>query len=165
MSDLHHVYLNLGSNLEPEKNIPLAITLLKKVGEVSAVSSVWETESVGYAAPNFLNVCVLLLTPLDAEHIKYEINRPIEAQMGRVRGENKYVPRPIDIDIVLFDETPHNVQTWDQAFVIVPLAELLPRFKTLRGETLSDFAKQLQGQVWMRKREDVARSAEVLHHD
>ena len=161
MSDLHHVYLNLGSNLEPEKNIPLAITLLKKVGEVSAVSSVWETESVGYAGPNFLNVCVLLLTSLDAEHIKYEINRPIEAQMGRVRGENKYAPRPIDIDIVLFDETPHNVQTWDQAFVIVPLAELVPELKTHSGETLSDFAKQLQGQVWMRKREDILISLTV----
>ena len=161
MSDLHHVYLNLGSNLEPEKNVPLAITLLKKVGEVSAVSSVWETESVGYAGPNFLNVCVLLLTSLDAEHIKYEINRPIEAQMGRVRGENTYAPRPIDIDIVLFDETPHNVQTWDQAFVVVPLAELVPEFKTHSGETLSDFAKQLQGQVWMRKREDILISLTV----
>ena len=161
MSDLHHVYLNLGSNLEPEENIPLAIKLLKEVGEISAVSSVWETESVGYAAPNFLNVCVLLRTPFDAEQVKHKINRPIEAQMGRVRGENKNAPRPIDIDIVLFDETPHNVQTWEQAFVVVPLAELVPEFKTHSGETLSDFAKQLQGQVWMRKREDILISLTV----
>lgn len=155
MSEWHHVYLNLGSNLEPEENIPLAIKLLKEVGEISAVSSVWETASVGYAAPNFLNVCVLLRTPFDAEQVKHKINRPIEAQMGRVRGENKNAPRPIDIDIVLFDETPHNVQTWDQAFVIVPLSELVPEFKTHSGETLSELAKQLQSQVWMRKREDV----------
>ena len=161
MSDLHHVYLDLGSNLEPEKNIPLAIELLQNVGEVTAVSSVWETESVGYAGPNFLNVCVLLQTSLDAEQVKHKINRPIEAQMGRVRGEDKYAPRPIDIDIVLFDETPHNVQTWNQAFVIVPLAELVPEFKTHSGETLSDFAKQLQGQVWMRKREDILISLTV----
>ncbi|MFN8399406.1 MAG: 2-amino-4-hydroxy-6-hydroxymethyldihydropteridine diphosphokinase [Anaerolineales bacterium] len=168
MSNLHHVYLNLGSNLEPEKNVPLAIELLQGVGEITAVSSVWETESVGYAGPNFLNVCVLLRTSLDAERVKHEINRPIEAQMGRVRGEDKYAPRPIDIDIVLFDETPHNVQTWNQAFVAVPLAELVPEFKTHSGEKLSELAKQLQGQVWMRKREDVVkypsgtRSAAVL---
>jgi 2-amino-4-hydroxy-6-hydroxymethyldihydropteridine diphosphokinase len=162
MTDLHRVYLDLGSNLEPEKNIPLAIKLLCDVGEIAAVSSVWETESVGYAGPNFLNVCVLLLTPLDAEQIKYEINRPIEAQMGRVRGKDKNAPRPIDIDIVLFDETLHNTQTWDQAFVIVPLAELLPEFKTHSGKKLSVFAEQLQSQVWMRKREDVAISATVL---
>jgi 2-amino-4-hydroxy-6-hydroxymethyldihydropteridine diphosphokinase len=155
MSEIHHVYLDLGSNLEPEKNIPLAIKLLREVGEIAAVSSVWETESVGYAGPNFLNVCVLLLTPLNAEQVKHKINRPIEAQMGRVRGKEKNAPRPIDIDIVLFDENPHNVQTWNQAFVIVPLAELMPEFKTHSGEKLSDFARQLQGQVWMRKREDI----------
>jgi len=155
MNEMHHVYLDLGSNLEPEKNIPLAIKLLCDVGEIAAVSSVWETESVGYAGPNFLNVCVLLLTALDAEQVKHKINRPIEAQMGRVRGKEKNAPRQIDIDIVLFDETPHNVQTWDQAFVVVPLAELVPEFKTHSGETLSELAKQLQGQVWMRKREDI----------
>ena len=161
MSDLHHVYLNLGSNLEPEKNIPLALRLLREVGEIAAVSSVWETESVGYVGPNFLNVCVLLLTPLDAEQVKHKINRPIEAQMGRIRGEEKNAPRQIDIDIVLFDETPHNIQTWDQAFVVVPLAELLPEFKTHSGEKLSELAKQLQSQVWMRKQEDVIRSEAV----
>ena len=161
MSELHRVYLDLGSNLEPEKNIPLAIKLLCDAGEIAAVSSVWETESVGYDGPNFLNVCVLLLTPLDAEQVKHKINRPIEAQMGRVRGENKNAPRPIDIDIVLFDETPHNTQTWNQAFVIVPLAELLPEFKTHSGVKLSDFAEQLQGQVWMRKREDILISLTV----
>ena len=152
MSELHHVYLNLGSNLEPEENIPLAIKLLKEVGEISAVSSVWETESVGYAAPNFLNVCVLLRTPFDAEQVKHKINRPIEAQMGRVRGENKNAPRPIDIDIVLFDETPHNVQTWEQAFVIVPLAELVPEFEhPLLNEKLANLSDLLKKQVWIKK--------------
>ena len=161
MNEPHRVYLDLGSNLEPEKNIPAALKLLGEVGEIAAVSSVWETESVGYAGPNFLNVCVLLLTPLDAEQIKHKINRPIEAQMGRVRGKDKNAPRPIDIDIVLFDKTPHNIQTWNQAFVIVPLAELLPEFKTPSGAKLSAFARQLQSQVWMRKREDVAISLTV----
>lgn len=155
MSDLHRVYLNLGSNLEPEKNIPRAIELLREAGTIERVSSVWETESVGYAGPNFLNVCVLLLTPLDAKRVKYEISRPIEARMGRTRGKDRNAPRQIDIDIVLFDGTPHNTKIWNQAFVVVPLAELLPEFGTLSGETLSDFSNQLQGRVWMRKREDV----------
>ncbi len=156
MSDLHHVYLNLGSNIEPEKNIPIAIQLLNQSGEIKKVSSIWETESVGYVGPNFLNVCILLLTPLEAEQIKYKIIRPIEAQMGRIRGKDLNAPRQIDIDIVLFDETPHKVQTWDQAFVVVPLAELLPGFRHGNSEeTLSAFAEHLKVNVWMRKREDV----------
>lgn len=162
MSDRHRVVLNLGSNIEPEKNIPKAIKLLSEVGEIKEVSSVWETESVGYPGPNFLNVCVLFLSALKPDEIKNKITRPIETQMGRVRDKDKNAPRPIDIDIVLFDERPHNTQTWGQAFVIMPLAELLPEFKTVGGEKLSDLARQLQGRVWMRKREDVLRSAAVL---
>lgn len=152
---MHRAYLNLGSDIEPEKNIPLAVKLLSEFGQIAGVSSVWETESVGYAGANFLNACVLFLTPLNAEQVKLEVNRPIETQMGRIRGGDKNAPRPIDIDVVLFNETPLNTQNWGQAFVAVPLAELLPGFKTHSGETLSDFAEQLQGQVWMRKREDV----------
>lgn len=159
MSDLHRVILNLGSNIEPEMNIPRAIKLLSEVGEIEEISSVWETESVGYHGPNFLNVCVLLHSPLQPDEVKQKIIRPIESQMGRMRGKDKNAPRPIDIDIVLFDEIQHNTQTWGQAFVVMPLAELVPEFETAGGKKLSDFAKQLQGQVWMRKREDVARSA------
>ena len=155
MTELHQAYLSLGSNIDAENNLPRAIELLRAAGEIVSISSVWETESVGFDGPNFLNACVLFLTPLQPVELKENIIRPIEAKLGRVRGEEKNAPRPIDIDIVLFDETPHNVQTWDQAFVVVPLAELVPEFKTHSGETLSDFAKQLQGQVWMRKRADV----------
>lgn len=165
MSDLHHVYLNLGSNIEPEINIPNAIILLSEVGETIEVSSVWETESVGYAGPNFLNVCVLLTTPLEPEEIKKKIIRPIEARLGRIRSLNTNAPRPIDIDIVLFDGTAHNTQTWNEAFVIMPLAELQPDFlHAFSGEKLSAFAEQLNVNVWMRKREDVSRSLTVLRH-
>lgn len=159
---MHRVYLNLGSNVAPEKNIPNAIKLLSEVGEIKETSSVWETESVGYQGPNFLNICVLLRTPLEADEIKQRIIRPIEAQMGRIRGRDKNAPRPIDIDIVLFDDTPYKTQIWDQAFMVMPLSELLPNFKqTTSGEKLSTLAEQLKVKVWMRKREDVAISAGV----
>ena len=153
-NELHHVYLDLGSNVEANSNLPRAVTLLREVGNVDSVSSVWETESVGYDGPNFLNACVLMRSSLSPVEFKEQIIRPIESKMGRVRGKNKNAPRPIDIDIVLFDETPHNAQTWEHAFVIVPLAELLPNFRhpTL-GEILSRVAGQVQ--VWIKKREDV----------
>lgn len=153
MSDLHDVYLNLGSNVESEKNVPNAILLLSDVGEIKEVSSVWETESVGYAGANFLNVCVLFITPLEPEEIKREIIRPIEAQLGRIRSLDKNAPRPIDIDIVLFDETPHNLQMWNQAFVIVPLAEVLPEFQhPVLNEKLANFSDLLKNQVWIQKK-------------
>jgi 2-amino-4-hydroxy-6-hydroxymethyldihydropteridine diphosphokinase len=151
---MHNVYLNLGSNIEPEKNIPQAIQLLRQVTNVVSVSSIWETESVGYDAANFLNVCVLIHSELSANELKEKFFRPIEMQLGRVRNGIKNAPRTIDIDIVLFDETPDNLSTWNYAFVFVPLAELLPDFQHPTFQQKLSALTQ-QNQVWILKREDV----------
>jgi 2-amino-4-hydroxy-6-hydroxymethyldihydropteridine diphosphokinase len=157
MSNLHRAYLNLGSNIQPELNLPKAINLLKKYGDIKTVSHVWESRSVGYDGPNFLNVCVLFLTESKPESLKAEIIHPIEAQLGRLRGADKNMPRTMDIDVVLFDDKPiMKVEYWDSAFVIVPLAELLPEFvHPVSGENLARFSEQLQRQVWIVKRTDV----------
>lgn len=157
MNDLHRAYLNLGSNIQPELNLSKGIDLLKGCGEIKAVSHVWESKSVGYDGPNFLNACVLFLTESHPENLKAEIIHPIEAELGRVRGADKNMPRTMDIDVVLFDETPvMKPEYWDSAFVIVPLAELLPDFiHPVHKEKLSRYSEQLQNQVWIVKREDV----------
>lgn len=154
---MHKVYLNLGSNIEPAINIPKAIQLLKQVINVDSVSSIWETESVGYDAANFLNVCVLVYSELPASELKEKFFRPIETQLGRVRNGIKNAPRTIDIDIVLYDETPDNLSTWDYGFVFVPLAELLPDFiHPTFNQKLSILAEQ--NQVWIMKRDDVKKA-------
>lgn len=151
---MNKIYLNLGSNIEPEKNIPQAVKLLKEVGSVKAISSVWETKSVGYDGANFLNLCILFLTDLNPNELKERIIRPIESQLGRVRDENKNYPRTIDIDLVLFDEMPHNIEMWKHAFVIMPLAELIPNLvHPFEDKSLVEVAEQIQ--VWVLKREDV----------
>ncbi|WKZ41346.1 MAG: 2-amino-4-hydroxy-6-hydroxymethyldihydropteridine diphosphokinase [Anaerolineales bacterium] len=154
MSELHRAYLSLGSNIGAEVNLPKAVELLQGVGEIEAVSSVWESESVGFDGPNFLNACVLFLTPLGPVEFKEQIIRPIEAELGRVRSDEKNAPRTIDIDIVLYDENPLNTDFWEYAFVIVPLAELIPDFPhPASGEALARSVKQVS--VWIQKREDV----------
>ena len=75
-----------------------------------------------------------------------------------MRGEEKNAPRPIDIDIVLFDNQPLNTEFWNYAFVTVPLAELIPDFvHPVSGEKLSRFAEQVS--VWIEKRVDIVISA------
>lgn len=156
MTDLHHAYLSLGSNIEAEKNLPKAVQLLREVGQVISVSRVWESESIGFDGPNFLNACVLFLTPLQPIELKEQVIRLIEAKLGRVRGAEKNAPRTIDIDIVLFDKQPLNTEFWEFAFVAVPLAELIPDFQhPVRRETLFRVAEQLQGQIWIAPRADV----------
>jgi 2-amino-4-hydroxy-6-hydroxymethyldihydropteridine diphosphokinase len=157
MNDLHRAYLSIGSNIEPETHLPKAIQLLREVGQVMDVSSIWETEAVGSDGPNFLNVCVLFLTPLQPIDLKEQVIRPIEARLGRVRSVDKNAPRTIDLDIVLFDEQPLKMKFWDYAFVVVPLAELLPDFQhPVRREKLSRVSAQLQSQVWIVPRVDVS---------
>ena len=156
MSDLHQTYLSLGSNIEAENNLPKAIKLLREVGKIEAVSSVWETESIGFDGPNFLNACVLFLTHLQPVELKEKIIRPIEAKLGRVRSAEKNAPRAIHIDIVMFDERPLNTDFWDYAFVVIPLAELLPDFvHPIRHGKLSRIAEQLKGGVWIEPHPDI----------
>ena len=157
MTSLHQVYLSLGSNIGAENNLPKAVELLRKTGKIEAISSVWETKSVGFNGPNFLNICCLFSTHLEPVELKEQIIRPIEAKLGRIRYVEKNAPRTIDIDIVLFDERPLNTDFWEYAFVVVPLAELIPDFEhPIRHEKLSRVSEQVQGQVWIVKRDDVA---------
>src|SRR5512134_1698828 len=145
MSESRLAYLNLGSNIEPEINLVKAIELLHKHGEVQAVSSAWESRSVGAAGPNYLNACVAFNSAFGPFELKERIIRPIEAQLGRKRSEDRNVPRPIDIDIVLFDDKPHNDKFWRYAFVIIPLAQIYPQYQNpLTRESILRTAARLR---------------------
>lgn len=156
MNESHLAYLNLGSNIEPAINLVRAVKLLYESGEVQKVSSAWESRSVGATAPNYLNACVLFVSPFMPTELKERIIRPIEAQLGRRRSENKFVPRTIDIDIVLFDDKPYNNKFWRFAFVIVPLAEIYPDYQNpLTQEKIPETATRLRQQVWIETRPEV----------
>lgn len=156
MSESHLAYLSLGSNIEPERNLVKAIELLQIYGEIQKVSNAWESRSVGATGPNFLNACVSFISSLMPVELKEQIIRPIEAQLGRKRGENKYLPRTIDIDIVLFDNQPYNDAYWKFAFVIIPLAEIYPEYHNpLLQERITKTAERLRQAVWIQVRPEV----------
>ncbi len=158
MSDLHQAYLSLGSNIQPETHLVHALELLQKYGELGKISNAWESESVGAEGPHYLNVCVLLLTPLTQKELKEQALLPIEAGLGRQRGADKFAPRTIDIDIVLFDGKSGDDRYWEQAFVVVPLAEIIPEYQNpLTGELITETATRLRTQVWMETRPEVIR--------
>ena len=156
MDEFHEVYLNIGSNIDPKHNLPESIRMLREYGEIAAVSDAWESHAFGYDGPNFLNACVLFLTNLDARELKEKVLRPIEARLGRMRNTNKYIPRTIDIDIILFDEEPYGAEFFSNAFVIVPLAEIFPEFQhPLNNMKLADLAKHMRRQTWIVPRPEV----------
>lgn len=156
MNSPHLAYLNLGSNIQPEFNLVRAVELLRENGGVRKVSNAWESKSVGAEGPNYLNACVLFETVVMQVELKESIIRPIEAELGRKRSENKYSPRTIDIDIVLFDDKPCNDKFWRYAFVIVPLAEIYPEYHNpILHENITQTAARLRSKVWMEARPEV----------
>jgi 2-amino-4-hydroxy-6-hydroxymethyldihydropteridine diphosphokinase len=156
MDELHDAYLNIGSNIEPERHLQEAVRYLRQHGEVKAVSNAWQSHAFGSDGPDFLNACILYRTPLEARALKEQVIRPIEAQLGRVRGGDKFAPRTIDIDIILFDDEPFGWEFWSNAFVVVPLADILPDFQhPLNYEKLARVAAHMRRQTWIVARPDV----------
>jgi GTP cyclohydrolase-4 len=135
VSELATAYLCLGSNLgKREENLCQALTLLSLKVNLEEVSSVYETEPVGYKEqPLFLNLVCRITTNLPPEELLH-LAKDIETRMGRVPSGQINSPRPIDIDILFYDNKIMETQNLtiphprlqDRAFVLIPLAEIAP---------------------------------------
>ena len=140
----HQVCLVLGSNIEPESNLPRTLALLEQLFSLLRVSRVYETPALGSPGPNFWNAAVLIQTSLHPQMLKEGVLRPLEAHLGRVRSADKNLARTIDIDIVAWDGQLIDETVWRNAHLAVPVAELLPEIKSGRqGETLQQVADRL----------------------
>jgi 2-amino-4-hydroxy-6-hydroxymethyldihydropteridine diphosphokinase len=156
MNELIEAYLNLGSNIQPELHLPKAIQHLKAHGRIRAVSRAWQSQADGMDGPDFLNACLLFESTLPANELIEGVLRPIEAALGRVRGPEKFAPRTIDIDLILYDDEPFGEEFWSSPFVIVPLAELLPEFPhPLQYENLKRVAGRMRRHTWIVPRPEV----------
>ena len=138
----HQVYLGLGSNLgDREENIRQAVSLIQeRIGEVVRSSSLIETEPWGFESDNrFLNgviLCVTTLTPRQVlkatQKIERELGRKKKTSLTANRPTLTYHDRPIDIDILLYDDLtvdepdlriPHPLMH-ERDFVMIPLEEI-----------------------------------------
>ena len=153
---LHQVYIGFGSNIDPANNFKRAVDLLHDDVQIEAITKVWETPPVGTSGPNFLNAVALIRTPLKIELLRDNVLRRIESKIGRVRTENPNAPRPIDLDILIFDEQVIDDEIWTQTHIAIPLAEFLPNFIfTETGETLKEIAQRLEITNPLKIRSDV----------
>jgi len=152
---MHEVCLLLGSNIQPENNLAKGVDLLRQKVTVVQHSSAWETPSIGSTGPDFLNMALLITTTLEAGELKEKVLRPLEAQLGRVRSADKNAPRPIDIDIMIFDGQLLDANLFKYAHRAVPVAEILPDFRSAQGETLREAAYKLVKTSPIRLKPDV----------
>jgi 2-amino-4-hydroxy-6-hydroxymethyldihydropteridine diphosphokinase len=123
---MNDVIVGLGSNIEPEYNLPEALRRLAGLVKIEAVSSLWETAAVGSDGPAFLNAAALLITPYDAIYLKENVLWVVETSLGRVRTADKNAPRTIDLDILVFNQEVIDKAIFHLDHLILPLAELVP---------------------------------------
>lgn len=130
------VFLSLGTNLGDKRNNLLTAVnhIEEKIGKVTSLSSFYETEPWGFKSDNsFLNAALCVETSFEPVAI-LSIIKEIEVEMGRTqKSVNKvYADRPIDIDILLYDDMiikteeltiPHPLMT-ERDFVMKPLVEI-----------------------------------------
>lgn len=132
----HTVYLSLGSNLgDRQGTISAAIKKINElIGDVVRQSTLIETEPWGFDSENkFLNGCVCVETDLSPREL-LEMTQIIEQELGRKEKshDEQYHDRPIDIDILLYDDItvdepdlriPHP-HMHERDFVMRPLKEI-----------------------------------------
>lgn len=136
-------HLSLGSNLEPERHLRVALRELRtRFGELQ-VSSVYESAAVGFVGPPFWNLAAGLRTGLDAETLN-EWLHALEAREGRVRGGARYADRTLDIDIIAIDGITLERPELREAFVLVPLGEIAPEvLQPHSGKTIGELRSQI----------------------
>jgi len=139
------VYLGLGSNEDPEENLRLAAREMRQRFRVRALSAVYRSKSLGFDGDDFLNAVACIETDQSPQALCDELE-DIHDLANRQRNSDRFGPRTLDIDLLLYDQavidrTPVRVPRNDvleYSFVLRPLAEIAPDLvHPVTGKTLS----------------------------
>jgi 2-amino-4-hydroxy-6-hydroxymethyldihydropteridine diphosphokinase len=142
-------YVGLGSNLgDRERQIQAAAELIG----ARRLSAIVETEPWGVEdQPRFLNAAAEVVTPLPARAF-LELLLDVERQLGRVRTGERWGPRAIDLDLLLFGKAtidepglvvPHPLLL-QRGFALEPLAELAPGLEIPGNGTVREALAEIQ---------------------
>jgi 2-amino-4-hydroxy-6-hydroxymethyldihydropteridine diphosphokinase len=143
-------YLSLGSNVRPEANLASALRALHERFGALLISPIYRTTAIGFDGPDFLNAAAILDSDLDVSTLNDWLHA-LEDTHGRDRSGPRFGDRPLDIDIVFYDDLvtagPGNLRLprpeLKHAFVLKPLADIAPGFvDPVSGKTLAELWAQ-----------------------
>lgn len=116
-------YVAVGSNIDPAEHVPLGLHLLHERAPVQAVSPFYETEPIDRPEQEaYWNGVAVVQAHGDPVGFHNGTLREIEAACGRVRGEDPYAARELDLDLLLWDEV-----VLDEAGLVLPDPQILER--------------------------------------
>jgi len=121
--------VSVGSNIDAERSVARAKELLSAEQKILAQSAFVKTSPIGFSdQADFLNGAFLVSTGLSIDKFK-DYLRDLEDRLGRVRTENKFGPRTIDLDIVVWNGKIVNDDFYERDFVKKAVMEVLPEIK------------------------------------
>jgi len=147
-------YIAIGSNLgDPVAQANGAITALKQIPdiEVVAVSSLYSSTPMGpQNQPDYINAVVAIDTSLSPLNL-LDKTQAIELEHGRVRKDERWGPRTLDLDIILYGDLVHHCERLTvphygmkvREFVLYPLAEITPDLILPDNTTLQQLLAQV----------------------
>jgi 2-amino-4-hydroxy-6-hydroxymethyldihydropteridine diphosphokinase len=128
-------FIGIGSNVDPEKNVRAAVRSLAQQTRLAAMSMVYLTNALGHPEqPDFYNCVVEIETDIPPRQVKHVLLRPIENALGRNRTEDKFAPRTIDLDLIVYGDIAINTadmrlpdpEIMERPFLAIPLFEVAP---------------------------------------
>jgi 2-amino-4-hydroxy-6-hydroxymethyldihydropteridine diphosphokinase len=130
------VFVGIGSNIDREASVRGGVEALHRHYGELRLSSVYESEAVGFEGDPFYNLVVAFDTDEDVDTVVTNLGE-IETQHGRTRHGERFVSRTLDLDLLLYgDAVLHNDkyhvprdEIEHYAFVLWPLAEIAPGMK------------------------------------
>ena len=157
-------FISIGSNIDPENYLPRAIQCLHTLGRILKTSRVYQNAALDRPEqPDFLNAAVLIETYLQPLELRKRL-REIEADLDRVRTDDKYAPRTLDLDLCLLGTkvvlTPEltlpDPDIEHRAHLAIPLSELDSDYiHPVTYSTLAEIARRLKPHSDLTYREDV----------
>jgi 2-amino-4-hydroxy-6-hydroxymethyldihydropteridine diphosphokinase len=140
------VWISIGSNVEPERHVRAALAELRAAFGDIIVSPLYQTEAVGFAGDDFLNLVVGLDTELAPARL-HRLMHEIEQRHGRERGGERFAARTLDLDVLTYGDAvtreggkalPRD-EILRYAFVLGPLADVAgDELHPVQGERYRD---------------------------
>jgi 2-amino-4-hydroxy-6-hydroxymethyldihydropteridine diphosphokinase len=129
-------YISIGSNINKEEHVPASLKALEQAFGELTVSSIYESEPVGFTGDTFYNLVVGFDSDLEVKAVAKQL-RQIELDNGRTRDSRKFAARTLDLDLILYGDLVVNDgrlqiprdEIEHYAFVLEPLAEIAPDMK------------------------------------
>ncbi len=128
-------FIGIGSNVDPAKNVRAAIRSLAQQTRLVGISMVYCTDALDRPEQSpYYNCVVEIETEATPAEVKHGILRPIENSLGRKRTGDKYAPRTIDLDLIVYGDLAMDAEgiklpdpeILERPFLAIPLFELAP---------------------------------------